>query len=166
VVGVEKLGGFARFSPRPGTAPQHSGLGVDQSGFKGDPQTVPLILDGPSPTWPNFTTNYTNRVERAGSRKHLHSTFRQDFSPPYAVSRESAPWSQLPRRLSLPTSPRPTILTLVPNIHDPYSANSMKPILDEKWPAWPADHLLQDRTQSAPCHGVLRLPRFAKALST
>jgi hypothetical protein len=46
--------------------------------------------------------------------------------------------------------PRPTILTLVPNVHDPHSANSMKPILDEQWPAWPAGHLLQDRAQSAP----------------
>src|SRR5436305_14726697 len=83
------------------------------------------------------------------------STFRQDFSPPYAVSRESASWLQLPpplpfpptQRLSLPTS---TILTPVPNVHDPHSANSMKPILDERWPAWPAGHLLQDRAQSAP----------------
>jgi hypothetical protein len=55
------------------------GLGVGQSGFKGDPQTVPLILDRPSPTWPNFTTNYTNRVGREGSRKTLlfHTSPRQ-----------------------------------------------------------------------------------------
>src|SRR5947209_3246310 len=40
-----------------------------------------------------------------------------------------------------PLSSRPTILTLVPNFHDPHSANSMKPILDEElaclagWPS-------------------------------
>ena len=88
-----------------------------------------------------------------GAESTLLSTFRQDFSPPYAVSREAAPWSQLPRSPPLPSPPlpsRPTVLTLVPNFHDPHSANSMKPVLDEQWPYWPAGHLLQDRGQSAP----------------
>jgi len=83
-----------------------------------------------------------------GAESTLLSTFRQDFSPPYAVSREAAPWSQLPRSPPLPS--RPTVLTLVPNFHDPHSANSMKPVLDEQWLYWPAGHLLQDRGQSAP----------------
>jgi hypothetical protein len=74
-----------------------------------------------------------------GAESTLLSTFRQDFSPPYAVSREAVPWSQLPRSPPLPS--RPTVLSLVPNFHDPHSANSMKPVLDE-WPAclacWPS----------------------------
>ena len=77
-----------------------------------------------------IATNYTNRVGREA----------ENFD---AVSLESAqlPPSPPPPTPFLANIPRPTILTLVLNVHDPHSANSMKPILDEQWPAWPTGHL-------------------------
>jgi len=66
---------------------------------------------------------------------------KQKISMRYHLNLRSFLPSPPPPTPFLANIPRPTILTLVLNVHDPHSANSMKPILDEQWPAWPTGHL-------------------------